>query len=178
MSLINKIRNENFKNLRNLRPHKGTNIESFVIDFASYKRNELDFDVFLPSKNMNLQRGHVWTLSQKQELIRSIILGRTINMFTIIIQKLADKSQKIEVIDGKQRMTAIIEFLRGEFEVDGYYHKDFGYEFKTNLDLKATVYYSYDGEEQITDTQKIELFKLLNFGGTPQDKEHLMNLSK
>ena len=36
------------------------------------KRYKVDFDVFLPTKNVNLQRGLVWNDLQKQELITSI----------------------------------------------------------------------------------------------------------
>ncbi len=96
-------------------------------------------------------------------------------MPTIIMIRNNDGSRKIEVIDGKQRITAIIEFMQNKFEVDGYTHNDFGFEFKTNLDLKANIYYSYK-DALITDQQKIELFKLLNFSGTPQDENHLNNL--
>ena len=37
------------------------------------------------------------------------------------------------------------------------------------------VYYS-DNDEVITDQQKIGLFKILNFSGTPQDEQHLKSL--
>lgn len=176
MSLITKIRKENFKTIEGLRPQQ-TNIERYLFDIVSKPVDciDIDFNVFLPTKNKNLQRGDVWTLSQKQELIKSIILGRNINMPTIIMIRNNDGSRKIEVIDGKQRITAIIEFMQNKFEVDGYTHKDFGFEFKTNLDLKANIYYSYQ-DALITDQQKIELFKLLNFSGTPQDENHINNL--
>ena len=35
----------------------------------------IDWDVYLPTKQMNLQRPLVWTLEQKQELIYSIFKG-------------------------------------------------------------------------------------------------------
>lgn len=176
MSLIAKIRKENFKNIEGLKPQI-SEIATYLFDTVEKPTDciEIDFNVFLPTKNKNLQRGDVWTLSQKQELIKSIILGRNINMPTIIMIRNNDGSRKIEVIDGKQRITAIIEFMQNKFEVDGYTHKDFGFEFKNNLDLKANVYNAYQ-DRPITDQQKIELFKLLNFSGTPQDENHLNNL--
>jgi len=36
-----------------------------VEDLLNKKYYQLDFDVYLPSKQMNLQRGLVWTLQQK-----------------------------------------------------------------------------------------------------------------
>ena len=32
----------------------------------------MDWDVYLPTKNLNLQRPFVWTLNQKRELIYSL----------------------------------------------------------------------------------------------------------
>jgi uncharacterized protein with ParB-like and HNH nuclease domain len=182
MNLIDKIRNENIKLTKGLRCHT-QNMEDYLVSFRHDV--SIDFDVFLPSINKNLQRGNVWTLQQKQELIRSIILGRNINLPTVIIQVDANSKRTIEVIDGKQRISAIIDFLDGKFEVDGNFYNDFNLNlpkypnancFKTNLSIKMNVYYSYP-EDLITDQQKIELFKMLNFSGTPQDEEHLKFLS-
>ena len=39
---------------------------------------DIDFDVYLPSKKMNLQREFVWNIDQKRELIWSILMNRNI----------------------------------------------------------------------------------------------------
>jgi hypothetical protein len=179
MNLIDKIRNENKKLTKGLRCYT-KNMEAYLTVFRP--SIDFDFDVFLPSIGKNLQRGNVWTLAQKQELIRSLILKRDINTPSIIF--CSGEKTKIEVIDGKQRITAILEFLDGKFEVDGYYYADFNLAnnkypnancFAISLDIKMNVYYS-DKDEVITDQQKIGLFKMLNFSGTPQDEQHLNSL--
>ena len=183
MNLIDKIRNENQKTTKHF-----CSQQIGIEDYLTNNSFEIkwDFDVFLPSINKNLQRGNVWNLAQKQELIRSLILGKNINEPTIIIYRklCTNVVRKIEVIDGKQRITAILEFLQGKFEVDGYFYADFNLNnpkypnancFKKKLSVKVNMYYSYE-DCPITDQQKIELFKMLNFSGTPQDEQHLNSL--
>lgn len=44
----------------------------------------IDFDVFLPTKGMNLQRDFVWNILQKRELIWSILMKRHIPRMAMI----------------------------------------------------------------------------------------------
>lgn len=140
---------------------------------------ELDFDVFLPSKNKNLQRPFVWTLLQKRELILSILKGVKIAPITVI-----NYDHKIyKIIDGKQRLSTIISFVKNEFSiiVDGeeYFFKDLD-ETIRNAEFMfkpicADIGYEYPNQ-LISDDDKIAWFEMINFSGTPQDVEHLNNL--
>jgi hypothetical protein len=58
--------------------------------------------------NPSYQRGDVWPTSDAQRLIESIVRG--IPLPSIIILK-PNKSKKIEVVDGKQRLTSILRFI-------------------------------------------------------------------
>ena len=78
---------------------------------ASIARLTFDFDVYLPSKTMNLQRPLVWTQAQKEALIESIIVKRFIPPISAIY---TDESV-YQVIDGKQRLTTLIAYLNNEF---------------------------------------------------------------
>lgn len=62
----------------------------------------------------DFQRGEVWTLPKKQKLIDTILRGWPIPPIQIV--KLKDTE---EILDGLQRVTAIIEFLKGEYSIDG-----------------------------------------------------------
>ena len=88
--------------------------------------HDWDFDIFLPKYGFNLQRPYVWTLLQQQELIWSMILGRSIPPVIVILHE----HRKFEVIDGKQRILTIKRFLNNEFPiiVDGeeVFYKDLG----------------------------------------------------
>src|SRR6478735_323809 len=71
---------------------------------SSYKTT-IDFDVYLPSKKMNLQRDFVWTLEQKQSLILSFFKGIKIPKLSIIQYQDDSNSNNIvtilKIIDGK-----------------------------------------------------------------------------
>lgn len=64
-------------------------------------------------KKLNLtpsyQRGDVWGATARQMLIESILRG--IPLPSVILLRPADPSQPHEVVDGKQRLTAILRFV-------------------------------------------------------------------
>ncbi len=64
------------------------------------------------------QRGEVWSRAKKQRLIDSLLRGWHIPPIHVV-QIIG--SSKQEVLDGQQRLTAIRDFVRDEFPVDGTY---------------------------------------------------------
>lgn len=62
------------------------------------------------------QRGDIWSLAKKRSLIESLLLG--IPLPSIILHWERDRT--ITVIDGKQRLTAIHQFLRDEWSLGRY----------------------------------------------------------
>lgn len=136
---------------------------------------EIDYDVFLPSKGKNLQRPFVWTLEQKQELILSIIKGQYIGKFTFI----SLDHKVLKVIDGKQRLSTILDFVQNKFMINllgtNYYYNELPKDIQQVLwlfDCICDVGYEYS-DKMISDDDKIAWFELINFTGTPQDKQHL-----
>ncbi len=144
----------------------------------------IDYDVFLPTKNKNLQRPLCWTLNQKRELIMSIFKGMEIPSVSFIVyaEKNLGDSQIHKVIDGKQRISTVLAFAKGEF---GIVWEGFEYLFKDlpedmqDLFLRFTftknVAYEY-ADRLISDDDKIAWFEMINWGGTPQDVEHMKSL--
>src|SRR5207302_783900 len=106
-------------NLSKFRPKLSFNINyglsgfnlKYLMDKEWYS---IDFDVFLPSKNMNLQRGFVWTRLQKQELMISILKGVRIPPIAAIQYKINGGHLKeatiLKIIDGKQRLSSLLSF--------------------------------------------------------------------
>jgi hypothetical protein len=142
----------------------------------------LDFDVYLPSKGKNLQRKLCWKLQQKQELVISVLKGIALPSLSVIIHEAEDGKRTHKIIDGKQRLSSLISFYKGEFplSVDGndYYFKDLEPLAQTEiklLHLTADLAYEY-WDAMISDDDKIAWFEMINFAGTPQDAEHLKNL--
>ena len=135
-----------------------------------------DFDVYLPTRRMNLQRPLVWTQAQKEALIESIIVKRFIPPISAIY---TDESV-YQVIDGKQRLTTLIAYLNNEFEYCGYLHKDLPSDYKTAI---QRFWLRCDRlleplDQRLTDNEKVEWFQWINFAGTAQDIEHLEALKK
>src|SRR3954469_15374236 len=64
----------------------------------------------------SFQRGEIWSDTRKQSLIDSILRGWYVPPIHVVRVK---DSTKREVLDGKQRLTSILEFVHGAFAVDG-----------------------------------------------------------
>jgi hypothetical protein len=133
-----------------------------------------DFNVYLPSKKMDLQRSLVWTLDQKRSLIESVLIRRAIPSICVV-QTLDDTYQ---VIDGKQRLSAFIEYVQGGFDFCGYYCDDLPEDYAGQIKRHwVTAYRLVEYDTPITDGEKIEWFQWINFAGTPQDIEHMEKLN-
>jgi hypothetical protein len=140
----------------------------------------IDFDVYLPSKGIKLQRGFVWTLEQRRELIWSIFYGRKIPAMALL-----NRYDGVwQVIDGKQRLSTLIDFWNDKFdiEIEGelYTMSTLPHEYKSEVKRFWFPYtMSYETKEnEFSDEFKINWFKYINFAGTPQDKEHLESLKQ
>lgn len=136
---------------------------------------KFDFDVYLPSKKMNLQRPLVWTLDQKRSLIESVLIRRAIPPISVI--QLVDDTY--QVIDGKQRLSAFIEYVQGGFNFCGYYCDDLPREYLGQIHRYipfAYCLFEYP-DAPISDNDKIEWFQWINFAGTPQDIKHMERLN-
>ena len=59
--------------------------------------------------NPDYQRGYVWTLEDKQKLIQSIFNRADIGKF-VFIEDENYREYRLEVIDGKQRLRAILDY--------------------------------------------------------------------
>jgi len=150
------------------------------------KNKKMDYKVYLPSKEMDLQRDKVWSLMQKRELIMSILIDRPIpnpSIMSVVDRSVPGCTDDVyQVIDGKQRLTAMADFYDNEFdlELEGgtYYFKDLpeDYQFKISRHrvIASTVEEDYD--KPFSDQDKIDWFNLVNFAGTDQEKEHMDRL--
>jgi uncharacterized protein DUF262 len=175
------------KSLKELRTIdlKLSSIDLYFSKVKELERRKLDMDVWLPSRNTNLQRGNVWTIAQKRELIISVFLERYIP--PVCIMSLIDgdgvhEQDIIQVIDGKQRLNTFIEFINDKFFIE---LEDMSYlcsalpdDYKKavlNYEIKGQTCYEFH-EKKITDDDKVNWFKRINFFGTPQDIEHLKTI--
>ena len=143
----------------------------------------IDWDVYLPTKKMNLQRGFVWSLNQKRELIYSVFKGIQLPPISVIQYRDNTKTITYKIIDGKQRLSTILSFVKNEFTIlwnnQEYLFNELDHsikgEFLYHGLIRANIGYEYD-DDLISDDDKIKWFNLINFTGTPQDKEHMDKL--
>jgi len=88
----------------------------------NYRNSELRLDsivTYLNEEKINLspvfQRGHVWSLTVRRNLIKNILLGKPIP--AIFLYKEASGSKyTYNILDGKQRLESIILFIANERE--------------------------------------------------------------
>jgi hypothetical protein len=122
------------------------------------------------------QRGNVWTIEQKRALIDSIFRNVDIGKIAIIKRPWGDipntpaTPKLYEMLDGKQRMTALVEYFTGQFDYRGKYFRDL-----CLSDQNHFKHYTVAVAETnpLTNEQKYRYFLKLNTTGTPVDEAHM-----
>jgi len=124
------------------------------------------------------QRGEVWGDIRRRNLIKSIVSG--IPIASIIIN---DRSRSKEwgdaeegflaVIDGKQRMTAVLAFMESKFRVPGEWFGVAGSPTFSELPIGRQRGFknhplAFSEGSLVSLEDEIEVFELVNFGGVPQ----------
>lgn len=135
------------------------------------------------------QRGDVWGLTRQRNLIRSILLGVPIPSIIVNDRFSAsynskgsewDEAEKlaVAVIDGKQRITAILAFLGDKLTVPGEW---FGLDGEVKFSelpmprqrgFRQRPIQCCEGQLLSLEAEK-EIFELVNFGGVPQGETDL-----
>ena len=149
---------------------------------------DFDFNVWLSTKNMNLQRDLVWTHFQKKQLVYSIFKNIKLPPISVLkhyktIEDWQKRDYIYQVIDGKQRLTTILDFINNKFSVDWnekqYFFDDLHSYVQSDFYHCITSNIGFDyPDKRISDDDKIRWFEMINFAGTPQDNIHLQNLKK
>lgn len=139
--------------------------------------------IFKDNKKYYYQRDYVWSLEQKQCLIDSIYNNIEIGKFVVRarsydwVEKQWETTKEIvgykEIVDGKQRLNALITFISGQFaDSYGNYFSDLS----TRAQNKFMNYMNFafcELEETATDNDVIDTFLAINHLGAPQSKEHI-----
>jgi uncharacterized protein with ParB-like and HNH nuclease domain len=115
------------------------------------------------------QRAHVWTKPQQIKYVEYIMRGG--HAGKQIYWNCADWGQgynkPIELVDGKQRITAVRKFMNNEIEAFGYKARDFKYLRDTKLDM---IFYINNLK---TKKEVLQWYLDLNEGGTPHTEDEL-----
>jgi hypothetical protein len=126
------------------------------------------------------QRGSVWTIEQKRNLIRSVLEG--IPLGAIYLNYREGHPHQAWVVDGKQRIEALVGFERGEFGIPAEWlteqqlgraaepgetvtfdQTSRGFQTTWGMTRTVAVYQSQLPDE----AAERNLFERVNFGGSP-----------
>jgi hypothetical protein len=135
-------------------------------------------------KEKPYQRGLVWSTEQKQLLVESIYNNIEIGKFVVRLRsyeyvRTRIKNNQIkytaysDLVDGKQRVHALIEFFNNEFpDLYGNYFNELSglaqHRFKSYGKLTFL-----ELSEDTTDDETIKTFLAINFTGIPQSLDHI-----
>jgi hypothetical protein len=129
------------------------------------------------------QRDFVWKLKDKQLLIESIYNG--IDCGKIVTRKrgfgelfkMKDQGETEfywrDIIDGKQRLNAIVEFFECKFkDLNGNFYSDLSYEAQNKF-ANNQLFSFAEMQEDSTDEYVLRQFLKMNVCGTPQSPKHI-----
>jgi hypothetical protein len=121
------------------------------------------------------QREHVWKLEDKTALIDSIFNNIDIGKFLFVQLDDYTPGKYYQIIDGKQRLTAICEFFEDRFLYRGYTFSMLSYMDKYRFENHPITY----GFLENPDKRGIyETFIKMNTCGKPMDVKHIENVKE
>lgn len=125
--------------------------------------------------NPDYQRDLVWNLADKESLIESIFNYVDIGKFVFFKREFSTDRELYEIIDGKQRLTTLIEFYENRFKWRGKFYRQL-------CSLDRTHFNGYAVPigflERVDRKSILNTFVRLNTGGKPQDPEHLQKVKE
>lgn len=145
-----------------------------AILYMSFDKYGIDFEA-------DYQRGNVWTEQQKVDLIDSIFKNIDIGKFVFIRRPWGNDPHKPktpllwEVLDGKQRTTALLDFFLNRFKYKGKYFSEL-HPFDRNRIRHFSI--SFAETDPLTQEQKYRYFLKLNTTGTPVDPDHIKKVQE
>jgi len=154
-------------------------------NFGKVEVDEVNWNPTIKDKDGNntcYQRDFIWDLKDKQLLIESIYQGLDIGK--VVIKKnsyeyveretnLGNKVNFKDIVDGKQRLKAILDFVMDKFEdLHGNTFSELSNKAQSNfLSFQGVAYGELD--EGTTDEEIQSVFLKINFTGVQMSQEHI-----
>lgn len=153
---------------------KFTNVGSYHVDISwDYLEKWLDCGNDGPNYidlDPDYQRGYVWTEAQQIAYVEYILRGGRMakDIFFNCTTWNTDSNTPVEIVDGKQRVHAVLRFLRNEIPAFCYYRKEFsGY--LRDLKYSFSVYIN----DLRTRKEVLQWYLEFNTGGTVHTEAEL-----
>jgi hypothetical protein len=124
------------------------------------------------------RRARLWTNQRRSQLIESLLLKIPLPVFYVA----ADQKDEWAVVDGLQRLTTILDFMEGNFALDGLEYLA-ALEGRTFHDLDRAMKRRIEETELVInviqpgtpDEVMINIFKRINTGGLPLTAQEIRN---
>lgn len=116
------------------------------------------------------QRDYVWSLEDKVKLIDSIFNNINIGLFVFARVPFTVDGKGYEIIDGKQRLTALVEFYEDRFQYNGYYFSQLSLQDRNHFEAYGV---SIGIMKEPTEKEKYAAFLVVNTFGRVMDEKHL-----
>lgn len=117
------------------------------------------------------QRGNVWSLEDKVALIDSIFNDIEIGRIVLMKRDFSESRQNsYEIIDGKQRLTALVEFFEDRFQYKGLFYSQMHPQDQNHFENKQLAIIE---TPQLSREEVLEYFVRLNTAGRPVNPDHL-----
>ena len=119
------------------------------------------------------QRGHKWTMEQRERFVEHILMGGQVGREILINcrnftgQRDGDDAGPAEVLDGKQRLTSLLMFLRGEVRAFGRLVSEF-----EGVPRSSIIWRVVDFDE----LEAMRTYVMLNAGGTVHEHEEIQRV--
>lgn len=121
--------------------------------------------------NPEYQRGNVWSLEDKVALIDSIFNDIEIGRIVLMKRDYSyERKEAYEIIDGKQRLTALTEFYEDRFQYKGLFFSQMHPFDQNHFENKQMAVIE---APEMSREQVIEYFIRVNISGRPVNPEHL-----
>jgi len=124
--------------------------------------------------NPSYQRKDVWSVRDKAMLVDSIMKGIDIGKLVLVkhsFEEMKNTGWGYEVLDGKQRIQAIIDFIEGRFQYKGYFYRELSHH--DRISFEGAHILIAELPESTTYEEKLKHFLRVNTSGKQVDKEHL-----
>lgn len=163
-------------NSENIYPLSSIRIEKGRVSLFELKRRyEERKEIIL---NPDFQRESVWNGKQKSELIESILMGIPIP----IIYLFQTKDSLIQVVDGRQRISACVDFMNNKFRLSPLkvIHDIVGKKFTDLSPLQQRKIEDYQIDTYLIqpptpERVKFDIFDRVNRGGTRLNNQEMRN---
>lgn len=126
--------------------------------------------------NPDYQRGYVWTLEDKTRFIESVF-DESADLGKFIFVRYQYPRNHEEILDGKQRVSAIHEFCSSKFPVFGRYWHEFSRLDRHGFTSRLVQTARLDGD-RLPKAELLRTFIRVNAAGVPQKEEHLEHVKK